>query len=90
MPYASLSACPQTGLVGQSVARPSLSWSWTAATSLILVRLSESAVSLRTTKAFWSCAGVNASTVIPPPLSLRIVCKADLFAAGSPVGFVAS
>src|ERR1019366_9482405 len=53
-PYAVFSAAAQTGFVGQSVARPHLSWFWTAVVSLILVRLNCVAVSLRTTNAFLS------------------------------------
>ena len=60
MPYCSSAppGAPHSGLVGQSVARPHLSWVWTAAVSLILVRLNCVAVSGRTTNAFVSTAGV--------------------------------
>ena len=80
----------QIGFVSQSGGRPHLILSWTAARSLILVRLSESAVSLRTTKAFWSWAGVMPKTSMPPPLPLRIVASAAAFLAPSPVIWVLS
>ena len=87
MPYSS-SAPLHSGLPSQSGGRPHLSWSWTAASSLILVRLMLSEVSLRTTKAFVSSPGVRPRTV--RPLEATASWSAVLLASPSPLIFVAS